>query len=148
MPDLATVSHELLLEGDEWDGEVQCSKTHLKDRFILLFLFSCHSLLPLKRTVAMSVTRANLLWAIGMGKSIDLPRMMFMSLCAAYNSSDTRGSVPFTGFLSELFKRHGVHIPVDLTMIDPEKPIDRYSLTRSEGQQKKRRLKAIESEEP
>ena len=64
MPDLATVSHELLLEGDEWDGEVQCSKTHLKDRYLILFLFSYHSLLPLKRTVAMSVTRASLLWEI------------------------------------------------------------------------------------
>ncbi|GFY91218.1 hypothetical protein Acr_07g0014140 [Actinidia rufa] len=32
MPDLSTISHELLLEGDEWDGEVQCSKMRLKDR--------------------------------------------------------------------------------------------------------------------
>ncbi|GFY85471.1 hypothetical protein Acr_04g0002090 [Actinidia rufa] len=41
-----------------------------------------------------------------------------------------------------------VHIPIDLTRIEPEKSIDRYSLTRSEGQQKKRRLEAIELEEP
>ena len=53
----------------------------------------------------MSVTRENLLWAIGKEKSIDLPHMMFMSLCAAYNASDPRGSVPFTRFLTELFKR-------------------------------------------
>ncbi|GFY95652.1 hypothetical protein Acr_10g0010370 [Actinidia rufa] len=64
MPDLLTVSHELLMEGDECDGEVQCSKTRLKDR------------------------------------------------------------------------------------TEPEKPIDRYLLTRSEGQQKKRRVEAIASEEP
>ncbi|GFS32071.1 hypothetical protein Acr_00g0020660 [Actinidia rufa] len=90
MPNLLTVSHELLLEGDEWDGEVQCSKTRLKDR----------------------------------------------------------GSVPFTGFLIELFKRHGIHIPVDLIRTEPEKPINRYSFTRSEGQQKKRKFEAITLEEP
>ncbi|GFS29525.1 hypothetical protein Acr_00g0007090 [Actinidia rufa] len=87
-------------------------------------------------------------WAIGIEKSIDLPRMMFLSLCAAYNSSDLRGLVPFTGFLTELFKRHGVHILVDLTRTEPKKPIDKYSLTRSEGQQKKRRVEAIVFEEP
>ncbi|GFS30290.1 hypothetical protein Acr_00g0011210 [Actinidia rufa] len=117
------ISHKLRLKGDEWDGEVQYSKTRLKDR-------------------------ASLLWAIGMGKSMDLPHMIFMSLCAAYNSSDTRGSVPFTGFLTELFKRHGIHIPVDLIKTEPKKPIDRYSLTQSKRQRKKRRLKAIASEEP
>ena len=89
--------------------------------------------MPLKRTVVVSVTRANLLWAIGTDKSIDLPRMMFMSICAAYNSSNLRGSVPFIGFLIELFKRYGVHIPVDLTRTEPKKSIDRFSLTRSEG---------------
>ncbi|GFZ14665.1 hypothetical protein Acr_24g0008550 [Actinidia rufa] len=105
MPDLAVVSQELLLEGDEWDGEVQCNKTHLKDKYLILFMFSCHSLLPLKRT-----------------------------------ASDKRGSVPFTGFLTELFKRSGVHIPLDFIRIEPEGPIDRASLSRSEGQRKKRKL--------
>ena len=127
---------------------MQCSKTHLKDKYLILFLFSCHSLLPLKRTVAMSVTRASLLWVIDTGKSIDLPCMMFMSLRVAYNSSNRRGSVPFTVFLTELFKRHGIHIPVDLIRIEPEKAVDRYSLTQFEGQRKKRRFEAIASEEP
>ena len=81
MPDLTTISHELLLGDDNWDGEVQCNKTCLKDMYLILFLFSCHSLLPLKLTVAMSVTRANLLWAIGTGKSSDFPRIIFLSLC-------------------------------------------------------------------
>ncbi|GFY91429.1 hypothetical protein Acr_07g0016250 [Actinidia rufa] len=102
MPDLATIFHELLLEGEEWDGE---------------------------RTVSVSVARVRLLWTIGMGKTIDLPRMMFMSICAAHTASDTRGTVPFTGFLTELFKRSGVHIPVDLIRIEPKKPIDRSSLS-------------------
>ena len=66
--------------------------------------------MPPKCIFAMNVMRASLLWAIGMGKSIDLPRMMFMSLCAAYNSSKPTGSVPFIGFLTELFKRNGIHI--------------------------------------
>ncbi|GFS38127.1 hypothetical protein Acr_00g0055870 [Actinidia rufa] len=34
MLDLAVVSQELLLEGDEWDGEVQCNKIRLKDKAI------------------------------------------------------------------------------------------------------------------
>ncbi|GFY80854.1 hypothetical protein Acr_01g0006630 [Actinidia rufa] len=123
MPDLATIFHELILEGGEWDGEVQCNKTRLKDR-------------------------ASLLWAIGTGKTIDLSRMMFMSLCTTHTASDTRGSVPFTGFLTELFKRNGVHIPVDLIRIEPERPIDRSSLSQSEGQRKKRRLEAMAPEEP
>ncbi|GFS36390.1 late embryogenesis abundant protein, group 2 [Actinidia rufa] len=140
MPDLAVVSQELLLEGDEWDGEVQCNKTRLKDKYLILFLFSCHSLLPLKRTVSMNVARARLLWAISTGKTIDLPRTMFLSLCSIYKASDKRGSVPFTGFLTELFKRSGVHIPLDFIRIEPKGPIDRASLSRSEGQRKKRKL--------
>ena len=90
MPDLLTVSHELLLGDDIWDGEVQCNNKCLKDRFLMLFLFLCHSLLPLKCTIAMGVTRANLLWAIGTRKSIDLSRMMYMALFSTYGSSDPR----------------------------------------------------------
>ncbi|GFZ18293.1 hypothetical protein Acr_27g0000320 [Actinidia rufa] len=148
MPDLAVVSHELLLEGDEWDSEVQCNKTCLKDKYLILFLFLCHSLLPLKRAVYMNTTRARLLWAIGIGKTIDLPRMMFLPLCAAHTASDERDYVPFTSFLMELFKRSGVHIRLDITRIEPKRAIDRSSLFRSEGQRKKRRLEAIEHEEP
>ena len=91
MPDLAVILQELLLEGDRWDGEVQCNKTCLKDNYLILFLFSCHSFLPLKCTVSMNTARARLLWAIGMGKTIDLPCMMFLSLCAAHKASDKRG---------------------------------------------------------
>ncbi|GFS39338.1 hypothetical protein Acr_00g0062350 [Actinidia rufa] len=147
MLDLVTTSYELLLEGDEWDVEMQCNKMRLKDKYLILFLFSCHSLMPLKRTVAMSVVRTSLLWAIGTGKSINLPRMIFLSLCATHNSLDLRGSMPFTGFLTEIFKRSKVHIPVDLTRTKPEKPINKYCLTRSEGQRKKKRVEAIASEE-
>ncbi|GFY90908.1 hypothetical protein Acr_07g0011040 [Actinidia rufa] len=42
--------------------------------------------------------------------------------------------------LCKLFKRSGVHIPLDFIMIEPEGPIDRASLSRSEGQRKKRKL--------
>ncbi|GFS34035.1 hypothetical protein Acr_00g0031890 [Actinidia rufa] len=87
--------------------------------------------------------RASLLWAIGTGKTIDLPRMMFLSLCAAHTASDLRGSVPFTGFLTELFRRSGVRIPLDLIRNEPEGAIDRSSLSQYEGQRKKRRLEAM-----
>ena len=87
------------MEGDEWDSEVQCNKTRLKDKYLILFLFSCHSFLPLKRTVSMNTARARLLWAIGTGKSIDLPRVMFLSLCATHKSADKRGSCLSRGSL-------------------------------------------------
>ena len=88
----------------------------------------------------MNTARARLLWAIGIGKAIDLPRIMFLSLCTTYKALDKRGSVPFIGFLMELFKRSRVHIPLDFTRIEPERPIDRAFLSRSEGQRKKRKL--------
>ena len=37
--------------------------------------------------------------------------------------------------------------PMDLIRIELEKPIDTYSLTRSEGQRKKRRVEVIALEE-
>ncbi|GFZ14672.1 hypothetical protein Acr_24g0008620 [Actinidia rufa] len=148
MPDLAVVSQELLLEGDEWDGEVQCNKTRLKDKYLILFMFSCHSLLPLKRTVSMNTARATLLWAIGTRKTIDLPRIMFLSLCAAHKASDKRGLVPFIGFLTELFKRSGVYIPLDITRTEPKGAIDRSSLSRSKGQRKKMTLEEGVYKEP
>ncbi|GFZ08487.1 hypothetical protein Acr_20g0002950 [Actinidia rufa] len=147
MPNLAVVSQELLLKGDEWDSEVQCNKTRLKDKYLILFLFSYHSLLPIKRIVSMNTARARLLWAIGTGKSIDLPRIMFLSLYTIYKAIDKRASMPFTGFLTELFKRNEVHIPLDFTRIEPEGTIDRASLSRSEGQRKKRKLEAGAYEE-
>ncbi|GFY91105.1 hypothetical protein Acr_07g0013010 [Actinidia rufa] len=41
---------------------------------------------------------------------------------------------------NQLFKRHEISTPVDLIRTEPEKPIDKNSLTRSEGQKKKRKL--------
>ncbi|GFY85310.1 hypothetical protein Acr_04g0000480 [Actinidia rufa] len=40
MPNVAAVSHELLLEGDEWDGEMQCNKIRLKDKYLVLLELS------------------------------------------------------------------------------------------------------------
>ncbi|GFS41533.1 hypothetical protein Acr_00g0074960 [Actinidia rufa] len=116
MPDLVAISHELLMEGDEWDGE---------------------------RTVSMNLTRASLLWAIGMGKTINLPCMMFLSLCAAHTALDLRGSVPFTRFLTKLFRSSGVRIPLDLIRNELERAIDRSLLSRYEDQRKNRRLEAM-----
>ncbi|GFY82744.1 hypothetical protein Acr_02g0009840 [Actinidia rufa] len=106
MLDLEVVSQELILEGDEWDGEVQCNKIRLKDK-------------------------ARLLWAIGTRKTIDLPCIMFLSLCTTYKASDKRGSVPF---------------PIDFIRIELEGPIDRASLSRSEGEEVNTRLSSLEEE--
>ncbi|GFS31967.1 hypothetical protein Acr_00g0020160 [Actinidia rufa] len=97
--------------------------------------------------MSMNTARARLLWVISTGKFIDLPHIMFLSLCATHKSADKRGSMPFTGFLTELFKRSGVHIPLDFTRIKPKGAIDRSSLSRSEGQMKKRKLEVGAYEE-
>ena len=55
--------------------------------------------------------------------------------------------MPYTGFFTELFKRSGVHIPLGFTRVEPEGAIDRSSMSRSEGQRKKRKLEATASEE-
>ncbi|GFS29786.1 hypothetical protein Acr_00g0008460 [Actinidia rufa] len=68
---------------------------------------------------------------------------MFLFLCAAHTTSDLKGYVPFTWFLTELFRRNGVCMPLDLIRNEPKGAIDRSSLSRSEGQRKKRRLKAM-----
>ena len=73
--------------------------------------------------------------------------MMFMSLFCIYIFGH-EGFCAFHGFLTELFKRSGVRIPIDLIRIEPERPIDRSSFSRSEGQGKKRRLEAIAPKEP
>ena len=41
---------------------------------------------------------------------------------------------------NQLFKRHKISIPIDLIRTELEKPIDKNSLTQSEGQRKKRKL--------
>ncbi|GFS33136.1 hypothetical protein Acr_00g0026550 [Actinidia rufa] len=148
MPDLVAISHELLLEGEEWDGEAHCNKTRLKDKYLILFLFLCHSLLPLKSMVSMNLTKAKLLWAIGTGKTIDLPRMMFMTLCVAHATSYTKGSMPYTSFLTELFKRNGVCIPLGITRVELKGPLIDLHCSQSEGQRKKKRLEETVYEEP
>ena len=56
-----------------------------------------------------------------------------MALCFAYDSVDIRGFVPFIGFLMALFKKHEISIHIDLIRTKLKKPIDKNSLTRSEG---------------
>ena len=67
----------------------------------------------------MSITRASLLWAIGIGKSIDLLSIIFMALCSAYDLFDVRGSVTFTEFHTALFKKNENSIPIDLIRVEP-----------------------------
>ena len=110
-PHLSVICNELLKKGETWDGEVYFSKQKLNPRYLILFLFSCHSLMPLKRTVAMSLNRAQLLWAIGIGKSIDLPRYMFLQIYHAYTHSNTKGSIPFTCMLTRLIRDSKTKIP-------------------------------------
>ena len=88
-------------------GMVRFNAIRHGSKIALLYCFYFHAIhfCLLKHTVAMGVIRENLLWAIGTGKTIDLPHMMFMALCTAYDLSDPRGFVPFIELLIELFKR-------------------------------------------
>ncbi|GFS40703.1 hypothetical protein Acr_00g0069930 [Actinidia rufa] len=157
MLDLAIIFHELLLEGSGSIVNVtRGSRMHtgallLVGSILVLRVFNYFA----TRTLAVrnSLLGENQLPGLGCygrwpGKTNDLPRMMFVSLCATHIASDTRGSVSFTRFLTELFKKSGVHIPVDLIRAKPKRPIDISSLSRSDGQMKKRRLEVIAHEEP
>ncbi|GFY80991.1 nucleosome assembly protein 1;2 [Actinidia rufa] len=75
-----------------------------------------------------------------LGRPLTYPVPCFYRYAPHIRLRTRGGSVPFTGFLTELFKRSGVHIPLDFIRIEPEGPIDRASLSRSEGQRKKRKL--------
>ena len=138
-PPLSIICNELLKRGETWDGKVHCSKQKLNSRYLILFLFSCYSLIPLKRTVDMSLTRAQLLWAIGTGKSIDLPRYMFLQIYHAYTHPNPKGSIPFTCMLTKLIRDSKAKVPRDLVTQDQENPIDYATLSRSEGQKKRRK---------
>lgn len=138
---------EVLLNADEtWNGEGQCSKLKLRPKYLILFIFSCHSIMPLKRTISMSLHRAQLLWAIGTGKSIDLPRFMFMQVYYAFTHPHAQGSIPFTCVLTRLIKESKVKIPRELVTLAQENPIADHTLSRSEGQKesKKKRKKMAE----
>ena len=139
VPPLTVICKELLKSGETWDGVVHCSKQKLKSRYLILFLFSCYFLMPLKRTVDMSLNRAQLLWAIGTGKSIDLPRYMFLQIYHAYTHTNPKGSIPFTCMLTKLIRDSKAKIPRDLITQDQENPIDCATLSRSEGQKKRRK---------
>ncbi|GFY91301.1 hypothetical protein Acr_07g0014970 [Actinidia rufa] len=136
-PLVSVLCEELLEKGETWDGVGQCSKKKLCAKYLILFLFSCHSLMPLKRTVSMSLLRAQLLWAIGTGKSIDLPRYMFMQVYHAYAHPNAQGSIPFTCVLTRLFKESKVKIPQDLVTQAQENPIANNALSRSEVQKER-----------
>ncbi|GFY95309.1 hypothetical protein Acr_10g0006940 [Actinidia rufa] len=145
----AVIEQELDLVTLENAG-IKLLQNFMSKGWISLTMFKAESILTLCQEFMVNIKcksatergkeRARLLWAIGTGKIIDLPRMMFMSLCATHMAC--------TRFLIELFTRSGVHISVDLIKIEPQRPIDRSSLSRSDGQRKKRRLEAIEPEEP
>ncbi|GFZ16815.1 hypothetical protein Acr_26g0000850 [Actinidia rufa] len=136
-PPVPVLCEVLLEKGETWNGVGQCSKQTLCAKYLILFLFSCHSLMPLKRTVSMSLLRAQLLWAIGTGKSIDLPRYMFMQVYHAYAHPNAQGSIPFTCVLTRLFKESKVKIPQDLVTQAQENPIANNTLSCSEGQKER-----------
>ena len=57
-PSTQTLCEVLLNPGETWSGEGQCDKLKLHPKYLFLFLFSCHSIMPLKRRVSMSLHRA------------------------------------------------------------------------------------------
>ena len=95
----------------------------------------------------MSLNRAHLLWAIGMGKSIDLPRYMFMQVYHAYTHPNAQGSIPFTCILTRLLKESKVKIPQDLVTQAQENPIADNTLSRSLGQKISKKKRKKEAEE-
>ena len=73
-PDIDTtvVASEILLPNQTWEKKF-VGKNVVNDRYLPLFLWSTHNLIPIGRTSEMDTQRGKLLWAIGTGKPIDLP---------------------------------------------------------------------------
>ncbi|PSS08284.1 TRNA modification GTPase [Actinidia chinensis var. chinensis] len=64
-----------------------------------------------------------------------------LTLCQEFMANIKDNPETEKGFLTELFKRSGIHIPLDFTRIELEGAIDRFSLSQSERQRMKRKLK-------
>ena len=73
---------EILAPGESWTAS-QIRVRQIAPRYHPLFLWTCYSIFPLGRTVECSRMRGQLLWAIGTGRSIDLPHFMYMALWSA-----------------------------------------------------------------
>ena len=87
----------------------------------------------------MSLNRAQLLWAIGIGKSIDLPRYMLLQIYHAYTHPNPKGSILFTCMLTKFIRDSKAKIPQDLITQDQDNPIDYATLSHLEGQKKRRK---------
>ena len=87
----------------------------------------------------MSLARAQLLWAIGTGKTIDLPLYMFSQFVEESRNPSALGSIPFCCMLTELFSDSGSRIPKEMFRAYQESPIDEVTINKSRAQIKRKR---------
>ena len=80
------------------------------------------------------VHRAHLLYAIGTGISIDLPRLIFNEIVSAFEFEDKRKSLPFPILISKIIKGYGVAIHPTDTYKSPMSPFGECTLKKSLGQ--------------
>lgn len=62
-----TICNKVLKPGALRPGDTQTKKKFLNERYLPLFIWSCHTLLPLSWLAEISLMRAQLLWAIETG---------------------------------------------------------------------------------
>ncbi|CAK9141221.1 unnamed protein product [Ilex paraguariensis] len=78
--------------------------------------------------------RAHLLYAIGKGITIDLPRLIFNKIVSAFDLGDRRKSLPFPILISKIMMHYGFVIHPTDSYKSPMTPFDEYTLKKSLGQ--------------
>ena len=125
---------EILKPGAPRPGDIQLKMKFLKERYLPLFLWTCHTILPLARLSDVSLMRAQLLWAIGTGLTIDLPYYMFMDLYTLYTNPTPLSSIPHTCLLTKLIKGAKVKIPGNAVQEKSKGKITLKTISKSQAQ--------------
>lgn len=76
----------------------------LTPRYTALYLFCCSTIFPIVRRSELKRDRARLLWAIGTGRTIDLPLYMYRVFCEDYLHPRAQGAIPFGCILTRLIE--------------------------------------------
>ena len=130
--DFREVSAEICVPGTHWLDRRQMPIRVLTPRYTPLYIFCCSTIFPIVRHSEIKRDRARLLWAIGTGRSIDLPLYMYRVFCEDYLRPRSQGSIPFGCILTRLIEEVlPGRIPGVLREQPSKGPIDRSTIRRS-----------------
>ncbi|XP_038702214.1 uncharacterized protein LOC119998837 [Tripterygium wilfordii] len=130
--DWDVIMEKLFVLGTVWQNR-NVRKGLLKWDYVPLHESSCYNLFPQGRSAGVGKDRAQFLYAIIVGRRIDMPRFIF---CHIHNchlkSGDSQTSIPYGAFLTEMIRKAGVISTVDLeTATNVLGPIDHICMGKS-----------------